>query len=220
MIRVAYLLFLASAPAFCAALNFDLNSSESRVRCELGSNTTVYTDLFSSECTSGGPGRFVHVEAHSDITGIGGLMSAEGTPTNLSFRANTTTSLNISGLEDINTPAIFRFVTRCVGTGGHLYSFSLVIDGETQASRTCKGGAEFFSVARLVSGDTPMIIGMSVAGELARQSSDSSFSGAGGSMEFWDATFPIPEPDAKVLLLSGVLILIALAHRRRFMRVA
>jgi hypothetical protein len=220
MIRVAYLLFLASAPAFCAVLNFDLISSESRVRCELGSDSTVYTDPFSTECTNGGPGRFVHVEAHSDITGIGGLMSAEGTPTNLSFRANTTTSLTISGLEDRDTPAAFRFVTRCVGTGGHRYRFSLVIDGETQASRTCTEGAEFFSVARLVSGDTPIIIGMSVAGELARQSSDSSFSGAGGSMEFWDATLPIPEPDPKVLLLSGVLILIALARGGRFMRAA
>ena len=42
-------------------------------------------------------------------------MSAEGTPTNLFFRANTTTSLTISGLDDRDTPAIFRFVTRCVG---------------------------------------------------------------------------------------------------------
>jgi hypothetical protein len=115
------------------------------------------------------------LDARSDITGIGGLMSAEGTPTKLSFRANATTSLIISGLADRDTPATFRFVTRCVGTGGNLSTVHLVIDGEMQASRTCTEGAEFFSVARLVNSDTRIIIGMSITGELARQSFDSSF---------------------------------------------
>ena len=212
--RLIGVLLFAIPAAFCATLNFDLISSESLVRCELGSDVTIQRDLLSAECTTGGIGRFVRVEAHSDITGIGGLMSVEGAPTHLSFEAYTTVSLTVQGLRAGNDMGVFRFGTRCGGTGEQVYRFRLEIDGEERAARSCTEGFAFLSAARHVSPDMPIIIGMFIAGELARSSSSSAFSAAGGSMEFWDASVNIPEPAAMALFVSGLLMLAVSARGR------
>ena len=78
---------------------------------------------------------FVHVLFTWKMEFPGDSMSAEGTPTNLLFSANTTAVLTISGLDEQDTPAIFRFETRCVGARGDGDSFSLMSDGETSSAR-------------------------------------------------------------------------------------